>query len=431
VTTPEAPSTPTAESLEPAVTRDEPRNIAALALNAVLIRIGWIFKTESVIIPAFVDSVAGAGWLRGLLPILNRLGQSVPPFLLSRRLKITPLKKRAMLLATVGMALPFLALAAGLGSLSPGPRPWLPPAFLALYTLFFCFLGLLNLAHGTLQGKLVRPQRRGRLLALSTIGGSLPAVACAWWLLPDWLEAPGVGGWAAIFGFAGSCFAVSALCLLAVREPRDDYHETPSRLVEQFRGAWQVLRTDTNYRRLVVVGVLFTTSLILIPHYQALARERLDLAGGRLMLWVVVQNLSVAAASAFVGPLADRYGNRLSLRLVVFATAAVPPLALVLSHLEPELGRGLFPLVFVGIGVLPIGLRLLVNYTLEICPESEHTRYLSISQLCAAAVLLSSPAFGLAIDATDFEPVFLVVTALIASGGVLTFRLVEPRSQGT
>ena len=111
MTTPEAPSTPTAESLEPAVTRDEPRNIAALALNAVLIRIGWIFKTESVIIPAFVDSVAGAGWLRGLLPILNRLGQSVPPFLLSRRLKITPLKKRAMLLATVGMALPFLALA--------------------------------------------------------------------------------------------------------------------------------------------------------------------------------------------------------------------------------------------------------------------------------------------------------------------------------
>jgi predicted MFS family arabinose efflux permease len=429
VTDTEPPSASAAESLESAVTRDEPRNVAALAFNAVLIRIGWIFKTESVIIPAFLDSVAGAGWLRGLLPILNRLGQSVPPFLLSRRLKITPLKKHAMLLASVGMALPFLVLAAGLGSLGPRPRPWYPAAFLVLYTLFFCFLGLLNLAHGTLQGKLVRPQRRGRLLALSTIGGSLPAVVCAWWLLPDWLEAPGWGGWAAIFGFAGSCFAASALCLLAVREPRDDYHETSSGLAEQLRGAWQVLRADGNYRRLVLVGVLFTTSLILIPHYQALARERLDLAGSHLMLWVVVQNLSVAAASAVVGPFADRYGNRLSLRLVVFVTAGVPPLALILSHLEPELGRRLFPLVFVGIGVLPIGLRLLVNYTLEICPESEHTRYLSIAQLCAATVLLSSPFFGLAIDATDFEPVFLAVTALIASGGLLTFRLVEPRGR--
>ncbi len=62
--------------------------------------------------------------------------------------------------------------------------------------------------------------------------------------------------------------------------------------------------------------------------------------------------------------------------------------------------------------------------------RGRHTRYLSIYQLCTAAVLMSSPAFGLAVDVAGFEPVILAVTALIAGGGMLTFRLVEPRAAG-
>ena len=73
--------------LEREAAAEEPRNAAALAGNFVIGRIGWIFKTESVIVPAFVDAVAGPGWIRGLLPILNRLAQSMPPFLFARRVK--------------------------------------------------------------------------------------------------------------------------------------------------------------------------------------------------------------------------------------------------------------------------------------------------------------------------------------------------------
>jgi len=31
--------------------------------------------------PAFLDTIAGAGWVRGCLPVLKRLGQSIPQFL--------------------------------------------------------------------------------------------------------------------------------------------------------------------------------------------------------------------------------------------------------------------------------------------------------------------------------------------------------------
>ncbi|HID75426.1 MAG TPA: hypothetical protein EYP56_05445, partial [Planctomycetaceae bacterium] len=73
--TPHLPEWPGRAEIE----RCEARNLLLLATHQIVFRIGWVFKTESVIMPAFVDLVAGPGWVRGCLPVLNRLGQSVPP----------------------------------------------------------------------------------------------------------------------------------------------------------------------------------------------------------------------------------------------------------------------------------------------------------------------------------------------------------------
>ena len=90
--------------------RHETRNATILALNFVLGRIGWIFKTESVIVPAFVDAVSGAGWVRGLLPIVNRVFQSLPPFLLAGVVKRTKSKKWIYFGSSLAMSLPFGAM---------------------------------------------------------------------------------------------------------------------------------------------------------------------------------------------------------------------------------------------------------------------------------------------------------------------------------
>lgn len=406
----------------------EARNTAVLVLQAAMVRVGWIFKTESVLIPAFLDHIAGAAWMRGLLPVLNRIGQSVPPFFLSRRVAVAPLKKRVLVAATFAMAAPFLLLAATLLALG-GARPgWLPPVFLTLYVLFFAVTGMHMLATGTLSGKLVAVPRRGRLLALSTVGGTVPAVICAWLLLPGWLDAEG-RGYAFIFGFTGACFAASALVALGLREPADDHAEPARPVMDQLRGAVAILRRDVDYRRLVLVNVLFSTSLILLPHYQSLARERLGLEGGNLMTWVVVQNLAVGLGAMLIGPLADRTGNRFALRVALLASAAVPVFALALTRIDPGTGRDLFALVFVGIGWTPIAFRITANYVLELAPPAEHPRYLAIAQLCPTLVMLVSPLFGAGVDVLGYEPVFLGVAVLLLLAALLTFRLADPRGR--
>ena len=53
----------------------------------------------------------------------------------------------------------------------------MPLAFLALYVLFFSITGLNQIVQGTLHGKLVRAERRGRLMWLGGSIGSGLAIA--------------------------------------------------------------------------------------------------------------------------------------------------------------------------------------------------------------------------------------------------------------
>lgn len=404
-------------------------NLLLLVLHQIVFRIGWIFKTESVIMPAVLDQVAGAGWVRGLLPILNRFGQSLPPVFAATALQRMHFKKRALAALPILMSVPFLILAGvwtggGFQQSGQGRAAWPVVLFLGLYFVFFVFNGLYHLAFGTVQGKLIRPTRRGHLLRMSTFWGSIPATLMAWWLLSKWLRLPD-GGYGYTFAFTGICFLISGLIVFVLFEPGDGVRGVMERKRDTLVAVRAALTTDPNLRRLVAVAMLFGTGLIIFPHYQALAREELGLAGVHLMIWVIIQNASVGVLSLFVGPLADRKGNRLTLQLLLFSSAIAPAYAIALPHVPG--GDRVFCLVFIPLAVIPLVLRLLVNYTLEICEAENHARYLSTVSLGLAVPFTASPLVGWLADAAGFRVVFLSAVCLTVLGGLLSLGLSEPR----
>ena len=421
---------PTHPDIEPR----ESRNLLLLATHQIVLRVGWVFKTESVIMPAFLDQVAsaaglaaGAGWIRGCLPILNRLGQSVPPVFAANALKALPRKKHALAFFAVLMSLPFATMSLVWLASDDGPRPWMPWLFLGLYFVFFVFYGLYLLSFGTVQGKLIRPTRRGHLLLVTTFWGAIPAALVAVWLFPGWVESS--PRWSCIFGFVAVCFALSGLIALTLFEPADEHAAAPARQAGSLADTVRTLRGDANLQRVVLTAVLFAGGLIVFPHYQALGRVRLGLTGVHWVVWVVTQNAAVAFFGLLVGPLADRRGYRLTLRLLIFGSAVAPAFAVSLSYLPRGLGDRLFWTVYVALGVTPLVLRTLLNYALEICKPEDHPRYLSIVSLGLAVPFLFSPLVGLLVDATGFEPVFLGTVCLIVASGLTTFWLDEPRER--
>ena len=409
------------------------RNFFVLVTHQILMRTGWIFKTESIIMPAVLDWLGGTGLLRGCLPMLNRFGQSVPPLLLSQRIKVLGRKKLALTICGLVMALCFLSLSAVWYYADGQPAPWMSIAFLIGYAVFFMGTGVNQLVFSTLQGKLIPAQRRGRLMLFANVLGAVVAITCAAILLRHWLR-PGNTEFTWIFGFTGVSFTLSAFTGLLLAEQRDEYSQDTRGITAIFGAAFNVLATDTNFRRCSTVAALYGFSIMLMPHYQLPGRQTTpgydsqanDLSV--LTFWVIVQNAGTALFSLLAGPLADRFGNRLVLRVLLLFLMFAPVTALVVSHSDSTMHH-LYPIVFLMVGPMPIVIRTLNNLTLELSPRAEHPRYLGTLNLCLSAPVALSPLVGLLIDIFGFSVVFSGTSLIILLSWLMTFRLNEPRHQ--
>jgi MFS family permease len=418
----------------------EARNALGLELYQVLVRVGWIFKTETIIMPAVLDAVVDSGTLRGLLPVLNRTGQSVPPLLAAGIVGRMPRKKWALVATTLAMGLCFACLAAAWSALAAGSPARLAGVFLVIYAIFSATVGLNQLVFAALMGKLIPAGRRGRALVVSVTAGSVVAIAAAVALLGPWLAL--ADGFPRIFAATAAFFGAAAAVPLLLDEPADGPADGPgAAAVDRRRGAWRGLRAgidawrrtlaaDPALVRLCAVAACFAAVLMLFPHYQAFARDRLGSRPASMLTWVVVQNAATGAVSVFAGPLADRRGTRIVLAWLVGLSALAPLTVTLLSLLPGRLAVDWFWLVYVPLGINPIALKMFTNYGLELAATAaDHARYVSVVGAALAAPFVISPLVGLAVDRLGSRPVFLAGAAVIVAGAAIAGRLPEPRER--
>jgi len=405
--------------------RHEPANMLTLVVHQVLFRIAWIFKTESVIMPAFLDSITSAGWIRGMLPPLNRFGQSIVPLLLSDRLSRSSRKASWLSRTTFLMSLPFLSLGL-LQRMHGTPAPsWFVVVFLVAYGTFFCLHGVNQSAYNTIQGKLIKPHHRGRLIILGTYIGTPLAVLAAWLLLRPWTQSH-PPQFSAIFLFTGCAFllaSVASRCLQETPDPVVDRNAIDAR--RRFSEAWQCLKHDSHLRRVAIFSALFVSSQLLFPHYQRLGREQPGYEGQMLMVWVIAQHLAVAVFSWITGRMADRLGNRSALRWLSFASIFAPLLPLVLNAAG---AADWYWLTFVWLGLVPVTYRMQLNYVLELTDRSRHPIYVSTVVLCMAIPIVLSPLVGDLVHRIGYVIPFCGIALLLIAAWGLTLTMVEPRS---
>jgi len=244
-------------------------------------------------------------------------------------------------------------------------------------------------------------------------------------LIPRFLSV-GEARYEYLFLCTGVLFLVAAGISSTLAEPADRPRKDKGRPAVPMIEAWRILRHDANFRRLALVALLFGTSMIAFLHYQALAREKLNLQTDQIVLWVIVQNVGTAIFSMVAGPLADRRGTRATLRLLIASAGCVPLVAIGLAH-APAVGRWLYSLVFIMVGLTPNTFRIFTYYVLEATEPENHPRYLSTLTFCLAIPSLASPLIGGLLDLFGFEVIFGGISIAILASWCLTFRLIEPR----
>lgn len=398
----------------------------------MLVRIGWIFKTETIIMPAVLDALVDSGTLRGLLPVLNRGGQSLPPLAVAGFIARLRRKRAVLCVTTLLMAACFAVLAVAWPPMVATRPDLLAGVFLVIYTIFAVANGLNQLVLATLQGKLIAAGNRGRAMVVSVTVGSVLAIAAAVLLLGPWLAEP--GGFAKVFATTAFFFAVASIVPLFLDEPSDAVQSVCSdrgwgSMLAAGIAQWRrSLAADPALVRLASVAACFSAVLMLFPHYQAFARDSLGTGRSSLLGWVVAQNVATGLASLVAGPFADRRGTRIVLVWLVGLSALSPLVVTLVSFAPPPVAARWFWLVYAPLGLNPIALKIFTGYALELAPSiSEHARYVSIVGAALAAPFVFSPLVGMAVDAIGFRQVFVAGAAVIAAGAVLALRLPEPR----
>ena len=400
----------------------EKRNLIVFALNQILMRLGWMFKSESVVIPAFIDVYTSSGTIRGLLPLILRIGQSLPQFLVAQRVAQMPKKQAFFVFTGFGFAIPWFILSATL-SLARWSSNLIVSVFLVLCTLHWLAVGCNHLANGTLQGKLISPEKRGRLLAYSNIIGCTLAIGVAFYVLPRWLSGS-APRYAMLFSATAFFFGVAAAVSFWFRE----LPSRPEGTAPFFRflgDALLSLRYNRNFRRFAIVILLFYSIWPLFPHYTVFGKRTLGLVPAGFVTLIIAQNASNAIGAGIMGNIADRSGNRFVLRILILISACMPLLAVVISRMPS--GAQFYWIIFALMGFTPVSARIVTNYTLEIAPQEKHPQYLGVMSLFQAIPLFVSPLIGALIEEFAFEPVFIGCGVLVLLGFLLTFRLAEPR----
>jgi len=409
----------------------ETRNTFWMIVYQVLVRVGWLFKTETVIMPAVLDAVVDSGTLRGLLPILNRGGQSLPPLFFAGPLARMRRKWPAAVVTTAIMAACFGLLAAVWRPLAATRPELLAAVFLTLYGSFALVNGLNQLVLATLQGKLIAAGHRGRAMVMSVGVGSVAAIAAAVLLLGPWLALP--DGFPKIFAATALCYALAAVVPMLLDEPPDGLPQQQASSSGWLAGLgiWrQTIAADSALVRLAAVAACFSWVIMLFPHYQAYARDVLVTPIRSLVVWVVVQNVATGVASLVAGPLADRRGTRIVLIWLMGLSSLTPLIVTGLSLVSPGLAGRWFWLVYAPLGLNPIALKIFVNFALELAPApAEQPRYVSIVGAALAAPFVFSPLVGFCIDTLGFRPVFIAGAILIGAGAIVALRLPEPRQR--
>ncbi|MAT15534.1 MAG: hypothetical protein CMJ46_09735 [Planctomyces sp.] len=423
--TPGESAPPLAET-SPVAVNSELRNFVSLIAHQVSVRVAWVFKTESVLIPAFLDHISGSGIVRGCLPILNRIGQSFPPLWMADRIQTTPRKKWMLLLTTWLMGLPWIFLAMVLWQREGENFTGFTTLFLVLYTLFFAATGLNRVIFGTLQGKLIPAGHRGRLLGISGILGSILSVAALLYV-QNYMTITGYRLYFVSFLISGVGMVLAGLTCFSIIEPPDHYEPSKNNLRQQLAEAGVILKNNRPFRQLAIVSTLTVTILLIFPHYQTFAREHLATENERLMSWVIAQNIGAGVFSLLLGWLADRWGNKLAIQVALGVIISGPLLALLLA--SPIL-EGLHPwfwITYFVLGMTPVTDKAITNYCLEVVPASEHAQSLSTLKLCMMVPLLFSVVVGFLIDLVGFTPVFVGSSLIVVYALWETRKMTEPR----
>jgi len=404
-----------------------PENFFRLLGTNVLTRLGDAVVNPKTVLAWLVPLLQAPEFVLSLLVPIRESGSLLPQLVIAQRIRQLELRKRSWVVGAIGQGLSVLGMAAVVWFLD-GWAAGL--ALLSLLAAFSLSRGICSVAAKDVIGKTVSRTRRGRLNGLSsTISGLLViALGVALSVLH---ERSSLGVLALIILAAGVIWFVSAVLYSTVDEQPGETAgggNAWETAVEQL----DLLRTDTDFRRFVLVRTLFIATALTSPFIVLLTQQRMPDEGlAMLGIFVLANGIGDSISATVWGVQADRSSRRVM--LIAGASAGAIGLIVAVSEwLDAGLAdtmwfySGLYFLLVVCHSGMRVGRK---TYLVDMAGGTRRTDYVAVSNTVIGVALLAAGLLsaGLAYISVPFAVFALALMAL--AGTLICLRLPEVQNE--
>lgn len=411
------------------------RNFLAITGDFVFFGIGISFASQTTVLPSFVATLTSSSLLIGLVSTLATGGWLLPQLFAANATAGKTRRKASVLVPAVINRALYLAIGPFMLLLVPGRPAAALAVFFILYGLFYILDGVASVSWLDIMGKSLAPGLRARLISVGQAGSGVAGVAVG--ILVGVILAsarlPYPTNYVLLISLSGIMLALSIASFALLHEEPEHTGAMPLPWPVFFRRLGQILREDANFRRAVIVQVLFTLSGAATPFYVIHGLSALGFPELSVGIFTSAQVAGGVVSALFIGLIGEKRGTRAVMRLWGAMSLATPLLALALSLARPLIPTPalmyVYALVFVIVGAQGNSLMAgFLNYVLEAAPASTRTVYIGFANT-ASGVSLVAPLIGGALLAVSGSYALLFVASAVGPvvGLALSLGLAEPR----
>lgn len=410
--------------------RTQRRNFLFMLGDFTLFGVGFVgILNPSVLPPAFVAALGGGPILIGLAGMLFGVVWHTPQLFFAWWVNRAPYKKRYVVAAGIPARAVFFP--AALLMLVAGPEQ---PGLLIFLMLgayaalafgdSFCMLGWLDILGSSINDRM-RSWLFGFGEAAVNVVGALLVARFVYVVLDTEQGMTFPENYALLLLVAGALLLFSLMMFTGIREGASPTPEESPSLRQYGRFLSRLVREDVMFRRFLAARFVYTLVEIAVPFYVAFAIQVLGQPDNIAVSdSVAVRTLTNIFAPLILGRLAERYGTRLVILIGAVAAVLHPLLALSASVLGPV---GIH-LAWVAYGIVTLaGLIGFLNWLVEYAPPAYRPIYGGMAYTVLAAALFSPLLGGVIVEASSYQVVFILASALGVVALFLLLRLPEPR----
>ena len=391
---------------------------------------GIAFGSSTTILPAFLANFTASKVLIGLSSSIageiGSLGNILPQLFVASKIE-HKIHKRPLLRFAITIRALCWGLIALITYLFAGNNPSITLWGVFLLLFLFTFMGgVANVPFMDIWGKTISPDLRGRFFGYRQLVGGVLAILSGlvvkFVLNNSKIAFP--ENYALLFLFAFILITISYFALGSVKELITEVHKEQLPFYHFLREALNILRSDANYRKFILIQVLSGAIALSLPFFVLYAKDILKVKIGMIGIFLSAQMLGLILSNIIWGHLSDFLGSKKIIQLSILSGLSVPLFVLLLPRSSPNL----FVILFVLLGFFISGRVIGKNsFLLDIAPTKDRPRYISIEGTFRLPVVFFPLIGGLLIQHGSYNMLFAITGLFLLGAFILSFNLEEPR----